>query len=320
MKRKINRVGQNTLTVSLPTKWVKKIGIKQGDELDIFEEGRNLTIGVGNKRKKIKNATINIDNFNKMMVNRFFHEFYRQGIEKIVVKFSQNEITNYKKNKKTRIDKHIKKLIERFIGMEITSQSSNQIIIETLISNEEYQKIDVVKNRIFFLIKEFLEEFLIYIDKDFSKFHEISYDYHDNISKFISYYMRLLHFSDIPREKRARLFGLFIIVDKVIDKLRHTSERINTTKKVSTLTKNYLKEIFDQFILQFDIILKKNFSRNDLNLIIKLRYDLFSRFNKEKFTINELRILSECYLILDTIVDFSETYVAMNMERFVDDY
>ena len=53
MKRKINRVGQNTLTVSLPTKWVKKIGIKQGDELDIFEEGRNLTIGVGNKRKKI---------------------------------------------------------------------------------------------------------------------------------------------------------------------------------------------------------------------------------------------------------------------------
>ncbi|MCK5630481.1 MAG: AbrB/MazE/SpoVT family DNA-binding domain-containing protein, partial [Nanoarchaeota archaeon] len=35
MKRKVNKVGQNTLTVSLPSKWVKKLNIKPGDELEL---------------------------------------------------------------------------------------------------------------------------------------------------------------------------------------------------------------------------------------------------------------------------------------------
>ena len=33
MKRKVNRVGQNTLTVSLPSKWARKYNIKAGDEI-----------------------------------------------------------------------------------------------------------------------------------------------------------------------------------------------------------------------------------------------------------------------------------------------
>ena len=36
MKRKVNLVGQNTLTVSLPTKWARDNGIKKGDEINIF--------------------------------------------------------------------------------------------------------------------------------------------------------------------------------------------------------------------------------------------------------------------------------------------
>lgn len=77
MRRKINRVGQNTLTVSLPTKWVKKIGLKQGDELELSEEGRNLIIGSTIKPKKFK---INVDlSDSGTMLNRVIAAIYKAG-------------------------------------------------------------------------------------------------------------------------------------------------------------------------------------------------------------------------------------------------
>ena len=38
MKRKINRVGPNTLTVSLPSKWAKRYGLRKGDEINLEEQ------------------------------------------------------------------------------------------------------------------------------------------------------------------------------------------------------------------------------------------------------------------------------------------
>ena len=38
MKRKVNLVGQNTLTVSLPTKWAQEHGIKKGIEVELLED------------------------------------------------------------------------------------------------------------------------------------------------------------------------------------------------------------------------------------------------------------------------------------------
>ena len=64
MKRKVNRVGQNTLTISLPAKWAKNNNIKPGDELEIFEEPKLLMIHRKKARRKIKKVVLNLDYFN----------------------------------------------------------------------------------------------------------------------------------------------------------------------------------------------------------------------------------------------------------------
>ncbi|MGM5488726.1 MAG: AbrB/MazE/SpoVT family DNA-binding domain-containing protein, partial [Nanobdellota archaeon] len=216
MKRKLNRVGQNTLTVSVPSRWVKRHGLTAGDELTLAEQDTDLTISVGKPNKRIKKTVINLDRFNKMMVNRFFHEFYRQGVEEIVVKYTNPTLLDYKKKGENLVpvDQHIKRLIERFIGMEITSHTKGKIVIQSLMSQDEAAKIDVIKRRIYYLVKEYLEEFISAMDGDFAAFHAKNYDYHDNIVKFICYYLRLLHFSEIPSELKSRLFGLYTIIDK----------------------------------------------------------------------------------------------------------
>ena len=317
MKRKVNRVGQNTLTVSLPSKWVKKNQIRVGDELEIEEEPKRLTIHSGKTRKKINKAVINLDNFNKVMLNRHLIELYRQGVEEIVLKFSKDTIPDYKFNRQLNINSYVNKIIDRFIGMEIVSQTSNSIVLESLISKDEIEKRIIILNRTFFLIKEFLDEFIKHLDGNFEKFHSKSYDYHDNIAKFTYHYLRLLNFSDMPDEKKSQILGLFMVVDKVIDKIRHTSEQVNEMKKITKKTKEYLKELFDLFLEEFDFILKKNYKLNEIEDFIKKRYALVDKVNSEKFTYEELKVIAESKIILDTINDFSEAYVALRIDKFL---
>ncbi|MDP7323990.1 MAG: AbrB/MazE/SpoVT family DNA-binding domain-containing protein [Candidatus Woesearchaeota archaeon] len=54
MKRKVNLVGINTLTVSLPSKWVKEHNIRKGDELEMRSENDSLIIGGSYKTQKKK--------------------------------------------------------------------------------------------------------------------------------------------------------------------------------------------------------------------------------------------------------------------------
>lgn len=317
MKRKVNRVGKNTLTVSLPSKWAKKHNINVGDEIEVEEEGNNLSITNHCHKSRERNVIINIDVFNKHMITRHFLEFYRQGINEITLNFSKTKLYDHKNSIEIEVEKYINKLVGRFIGMEIVSMTKNKIVIQSLIKEEYADKIEVAQSRTFFLIKEYLNEFTNSIDNGFDAFYEKSYDSHDNISKFTYYYLRLLHFSDLSEDKKERLCSLYIIIDKAIDKVRHAAERVFECKKITKKTKLYLIDIFNLFLEQFDIITKPNYTLLQIDELINKRYKLVYKLNKEKFSFDEQRIISECKILLDMINDFSETYIALNIDRYL---
>ena len=128
MKRKVNKVGINTLTVSLPSKWTEKQGINQGDELEVNENGKFLTITKNGKKTISRRVTLNLDKTNKMIVNRYLYVFYRHGFDEIILTFSKNKLNDYKKGGEILVEKHIKKLVSRFVGLEIISQTKNKMI------------------------------------------------------------------------------------------------------------------------------------------------------------------------------------------------
>jgi antitoxin component of MazEF toxin-antitoxin module len=316
MKRKVNRVGQNTLTISIPTGFVKKHNIKQGDELEIDEQGNTLLMSKETGSRPRKKASICLDKFNKFMTTRVLHELYRQGVEEIELTFNIQTLYDHKNNNEVKLEDHIKKTIDRFIGMEIVSQTKNKILLESLMNKEEYEKMDVVKNRIFFLIKEFTNEFVNAMGEDFKRFHEKSYDYHDHIVKFMLYYFRMLNFSDMTEEQKQRVFGLYSVIDKCIDKIRHASEDVAVAKQTPRL-KKIVKDIFDIFLEMFEI-LHENCSFEKIGDIVQKRYALIHRMNKEKMNEHELKVSSDLRLLIDSIPDFVETYVAMNMDKYIE--
>jgi len=183
-----------------------------------------------------------------------------------------------------------------------------------LTDKEDVEKLDVVLHRLFFLIKEYLEEFEKSMGKEFGQFHVKSYDYHDQIARFTNYYLRLLQRSSIPDAKKGRLFSLLVVVDKMMDKVRHASDQVEERHPGKPVHQR-IKGIFDLFLEQFEMIMNMKLTPLDVEDIVKRRYRLVQELQKVKFTLDELRVMSEVVILLDTSNDFTETYVALHVDE-----
>lgn len=318
MKRKLVRQGGSALTLTLPAQWVRDQNLKPGDEIHVLEEGASIRVSTAAIDRRVSQVTLQIDGLNNLTLNRHLDEFYRLGAEEIVLTFQKPFILTYKDGKIIRIDEYMKEKIDRFIGMEVFSQTSNKMVLQSLLHGEDLEKIEVVRNRIFFLIKELCGEFLGAMDaeKDFAHFNSVVDLRHENIIKFINYYLRLLNFSHLPEEQKSRLFSLFTLLGLVLDKVRHTSSRVHEMKKVTPKVSKYLAIIFSYFLEQFDVILKKNYSLQELGLLIKKRYDLVRTVNQEDFTLEESRVILESNLLLNTINEFTTCFAALNLDQY----
>ncbi len=315
MKRKINRVGTSTLTVSLPSKWAQKYALKPGQEVEVFEEGRIVHISAGANVRKGNKTIINIDEFNALMVNRLLNELYNSGVDEIIINFSKPTVPNYKTGESVEVEKYINRLLPRFIGLEIVSQTPGKIILQNLLPVEKTEKLDVIQKRTYFLIKEFLSEFIKNLN-NFSSFYPKVYDYHDAVDRFINYYLRLISASDLGEHQKARAATFYERIKTVLDKVRHTSERLSEMKMITPKIKSYVAEIFNYYMSQFDFIFKSGITTKEVDGIVKKRYELVNKINQERFNEREARVIWECRSMVDTIVEFLDEYIQLNSESF----
>ena len=144
MKRKVNRVGQNTLTVSLPSKWAKKYGVNVGDELEVVEEGGSLLVGAKVTLLK-KEINVKILSSKYEFVKALIRNLYIHGFEK--VKINYNSKLNYT---------YISKAVNELSGFEIIKETDKDCIIET-ISEIKSDKFTLFYNKLFQIAITILE-------------------------------------------------------------------------------------------------------------------------------------------------------------------
>jgi phosphate uptake regulator len=140
MKRKVNKVGQNTLTVSLPVKWVNKYGIRPGQEINVDEDkAGQLSIGL-KKQVQTEKAKIHIDDPTKFL-RRTIHVPYRRGVDELEVTYTD-----------PRTIKLVSDAITETIGFEIVKQGNKYCIIKNVAAGLQ-EEFDVIFNRLFMIIK-----------------------------------------------------------------------------------------------------------------------------------------------------------------------
>jgi phosphate uptake regulator len=300
MKRKIIRQGHNTLTITLPSNWVKRTNLESGDEVDVFEKGEGLSITsekIGEDRK----ATFDITHMDTPTIWKYFMGIYREGYSEILVKFSpETKLDNpfkffaqhtldLKQNKETKKDSPLEALrgfVTRFVGIEITEYGKDYVLIKELgsVSSKEF---DNSLRRVFLLVQQMAEETLDAIKTNNPKKLYSMHDVDISLDKFHDYCIRVLNkTSNKEPRKNNLLFSILYLLELLGDEFKNIANHLmydlpeSKFKSIIPLAE-YVKEQID---LYYDLFYKFDIEKiTKISSIDKKSYDNFSTiFNKEK--------------------------------------
>lgn len=293
MKRRVIRQGHNTLTITLPSDWVKKLNISPGDELELYENSGSLVVN-GKQHNGHKQTSIDINGLSVPMVWRFFQSAYREGYDEIKLIYNPKEDYEgaynfytsqfeYKRmgEKLSRTKpglEMIEELVNRFIGMEIIDHGNNYCTIKEMgdLTSKEF---DNSLRRIFLLIEELFEKIISLIENNEVGDIKICKTIHTmdiNIDRFIDYCCRInnkINDSSFQKNKPV-LFATLFILELLGDEFKYIGTHLSkTNKKVSEVLgfAKTVKEHFDMY--------HKLFYRFDNNDVAKFGENDFKIYN-----------------------------------------
>jgi len=237
MKRKINMVGTGTLTVSLPSKWVKDNNLKKGDEVDLQEKGPSLILGAKPGAEK-KEININLNSSDYTFIRALMRNLYIHGFE--LIRINYNSDIDYAS---------ISKAISDLDGFEITHESRSECTIET-ISDIRYEQFKTFYGKQFQIIR-FMQELLNKAFKDGANESDKSIinSLNDKASKYACICRRSLTKNKLMNNDDAIvIFYVINIIHMIARNYNDCYEHIHKKNlKVSNDTKSFMKETTNLF-------------------------------------------------------------------------
>ncbi len=300
MKRKIIKQGHNTLTVTLPSEWVRKLNLNAGDEVDIVADNGSLTIN-GKQHNGFKSTIIDITGFSVPMLWRFFQSAYREGYDEIKLKYNplQKEyegVYNYYAThfEYTRVgEKIIKKpvlemlsdLVNRFIGMEIIDHGEGYCVIREMgeVSSKEF---DNSLRRIFLLLLDLFDKIISLIQNNKIGDMSICKTIHTmdtNVDRFIDYCCRInnkIHDSSFQKNKPI-MFSTLFLLELLGDEFKYIGTHLAKSKKKIDEILPFVETVKEHFEMYYHI-----FYKFDREQVIKFGQNDFKIYN-DHFKVRE---------------------------------
>lgn len=293
MKRKIIKQGHNTLTITLPSEWTKKLNLEAGDEIDIEQNNGSLTIN-GKQHNGFKSTTIDLTGLRIPMVWRFFQSAYREGFDEIKLVYDKNKkdyesAYNYyashfsytmmgeKPQKKTAMDV-INEVVNRFIGIAIIDNGENYCTIREMgeVTSKEF---DNSLRRIFLLILELFDKIIDFLRNNQVGDISICKTLHAmdiNIDRFIDYCCRInnkINDSSFPKKKQL-IFSTLFLLELLGDEFKYIGNHLSHSKgKVEELV-DFAEAVKAHFERYYHL-----FYKFDKNEVIKFGEDDFKIYD-----------------------------------------
>lgn len=219
MRRKVNRVGQNTLTVSLPSDWVKKQGLKQGDELEVDCKGNSIQIYHG-KNKVRSDVSISIpavEDFRKRLLMGPF----LAGYDIFHVKFDESEVF-FK----------IQKCVEAYLfGFEIVNSGRKSCTIQNMAEGKS-SELQSTFRHYFFKVKDVIGRLCESLEKkERSELaHVLIID--QSVDKLCLLIRRILNVQGFKDESVSnRVYYITNLLETISDRCRDIARHILKSKK-----------------------------------------------------------------------------------------
>lgn len=143
--RKVQRLGQSSLIVTLPKNWVKRVGLKPGDTVYVEDEGDSLRIKPAKPGSRERETTIDSSELSKLGIGigQFLSCLYLLGFEQIKIE-----------NVDRFLVAEARQVARRLSGVEVLA-STNTIEVRSLIDVGKLDLKDLVSNTISLLTEMF---------------------------------------------------------------------------------------------------------------------------------------------------------------------
>ncbi|MBS3168472.1 AbrB/MazE/SpoVT family DNA-binding domain-containing protein [Candidatus Woesearchaeota archaeon] len=284
MKRKIIKLGTATLVASLPSKWIKRFNIKQGDEVEVEERGNELVIAT-QKHSQNEQKLINITDLDTKLVARYILSSYILGCDEMKIRFENNEILNIKHNTKIPTMNFIQQIVNtKLIGVEVIEQKGNYCIIKDLTGTAENEFNRVIR-RVFLLIMSMSEELLTNIkESNINNVKNVEYS-RENIDRFINFCLRILN------KKGHEDFQKTPLYYHIVMELRHITQVYEYIGKEFTRRKKPVKKELIEAL-------------NEINIAFKTYYESFYKYDKDK-ALELVKVIRKYYDMVNS-VQYSE--------------
>lgn len=308
MKRKIVKQGNQALTITLPSSWAKRYGVKPKGEIEVEEFGSKLIIN-SSCQTQVMNAVLDVINVPKELIQRYLVGAYKKGSDEIEVHFSAECIVLDTSEVMQSID-IIQRVVNDFlIGMEIVEHKDNYCKIKQ-ISSISANEFDLVLRRNFYLLISLSEMAYEAVKKNRIEYRLIK-NIHNNIEKFVNYAIRILNKRGYD-EKTATFYYLLTEIEEISDAYTYAMRELSRDKiRVDSRVLDVFQKVNESLRTFYEFFY--NAKKEKAVSIIRSRRQVASRIAELMKTpgIANAVLLSQLFQIDGRLLNLVETRMSM---------
>lgn len=302
MKRKLIKLAEKTLVISIPSNWISSQGLAKGDEVDLDVENYKLIITPPQKILAHKSITIDVKNIVERVLRWKISSFHKKGYDEII-------ITNYSEEQNKIIEELIKDL---FVGFIIKEKSSLRIVVGQ-IAAVDVKEFDATLRRAFRQLKEMADQTQKAFENNDSKLLAMQVENEHTNNKLTNFCERLLNKYLKQKENGHFWYVIAWNLEKIADNFKYIANYYAKKPEISKesidlyiKTKNYLEgyvNIFYDFDIKKLVKLsqtKKELEKEIINLL-------------EKGELKDRVFLHYLHMIILQLADFSASTIAIRM-------
>ncbi|MCF7799251.1 hypothetical protein K9M74_05095 [Candidatus Woesearchaeota archaeon] len=230
MKRKLIRLAEKTLVVSVPATWAKQQGLDKGDELDCDISDTKIVLTPPRKTPVLQTIQIDISHVSERVLRWNISSLHKQGYDEIIV-------TSFNDSQYEIIEDMVKNL---FIGFIVKDKSNLRIVIGQ-VAVVDASEFDATLRRAFRqLISVFEETQESFLNANISLLKkQIENEYQNN--KLTNFCERLLNKSLTQKEKGHFWYVIAWNLEKIVDNFKYLAVAIDTIVPSDAVNRLFIK-------------------------------------------------------------------------------
>ena len=292
MRKKLVKQGHSTLTLTIPSKWVRENKLKPGDELEL-ETNKNCLFLSTTSIPEEEAINLDLTNLGKTSVNWLLAATYKKGFDVVNVKYRDNIQLR-------EISERIKSCLKNY---EIVEHTKSSVVIKS-ISNHQEENFNILLRRIFLVNLSFFESVLEALESGKSKSLLDATHLEETNDSLVNACQRIIVKNrNLLDKERHFLYVIIWQLEKIADSLKHFCQEISKQKKIEKNFSDKFKQVKELYENFYSLYYK--FDSQKLNDLIETKKDLLTTFEDE----NDFYFR----LMIEQILDLSGSFFALNI-------